>query len=384
MAHRRPIRSAGRHGRTGAAARASRPAIDTVVASAYTVPTDAPESDGTHAWTSTTLVLVEATAGGECGLGYAYGDAAAAGLVERVLAPALAGTGVMDVAAAHQAMRRALRNIGRPGVGSTALSAVDVALWDVKARVLGVSLASLLGAVRPGCPAYGSGGFTSYSVSRLQRQLARWVGDGITMVKMKVGRDAAADRRRVRAARRAIGDQARLFVDANGAHDVKGALAQADAFAESGVSWFEEPVSSDDLAGLRLLRERVPSSMDVAAGEYGWDDRYFSRMLEARAVDVLQADATRCGGVTGFLQAATLCAAAGTPLSAHTAPHLHAHLCAAVAPARHVEYFHDHVRIERLAFDGVIMPSHGLLTPDAARPGLGIEPKRQDLDRYRV
>ncbi|MGE0815678.1 MAG: enolase C-terminal domain-like protein [Vicinamibacterales bacterium] len=358
--------------------------MDRLVASAYTVPTDAPESDGTLAWDSTTLVVVETAAGGQRGVGYAYGDAAAAGLANRVLSAVAIGMDAMDVPAAHAAMIAALRNIGRPGVGSTALSAVDVALWDLKARLLGIALASLLGAVRPGCPVYGSGGFTSYSVSRLQRQLARWVAEGITMVKMKVGRDAAADRRRVRAARRAIGDAAALFVDANGAHDVKRALAQAEAFAEWDVRWFEEPVSSDDLDGLRFLRRRVPAAMAVAAGEYGWDAWYFARMLRAGAVDVLQADATRCGGVTGFLQAAALCQASGTPLSAHTAPHLHAQLCAAVPPARHVEYFHDHVRIERLAFDGVSSPSHGILAPDLGRPGLGVELKRRDLDRYRV
>ncbi|MEZ5291017.1 MAG: enolase C-terminal domain-like protein [Vicinamibacterales bacterium] len=385
MTRRRPSRPAGPHARSGPPARRdSRTAIDQVVASAYTVPTDAPESDGTIAWDSTTLVVAEATAGGQRGLGYAYGDAAASGLVNRVLAPLVVGTDAMDVAAAHASMTAALRNIGRPGVGSTALSAVDVALWDLKARRLGRSLASLLGAVRSGVPVYGSGGFTSYSVPRLQRQLAGWVDDGITMVKMKVGRDAAADRARVRAARRAIGGDAALFVDANGAHDVKIALAQAEAFAESDVRWFEEPVTSDDLDGLCLLRRRVPASMEVAAGEYGWDAWYFARMLRASAVDVLQADATRCGGVTGFLQAAAVCQAWGRPLSAHTAPHLHAHLCAAVPPARHVEYFHDHVRIERLAFDGVSAPLRGVLSPDSGRPGLGIELKRRDLERYRV
>src|SRR3954453_9724045 len=122
--------------------------------------------------------------------------------------------------------------------------------------------------------------------------------------------------------RRAIGD-CQLFVDANGAYTRKQALAEAAAFGEHGVSWFEEPVSSDDLDGLRLLRDRGPAGMAIAAGEYGHDAAYFRRTLEACAVDVLQADATRCGGITGFMQAVALCEAYGVPLSSHCAPSLH-------------------------------------------------------------
>src|SRR5205085_10704766 len=130
------------------------------------------------------------------------------------------------------------------------------------------------------------------------------------------------------------------FVDANGAYGRKQALAFAAAFAEQNVTWFEEPVSSDDLAGLRLVRDRAPAGMDMAAGEYGYDLYYFRRMLEAGAVDVLQADATRCAGITGFLQLAPLCQARGFALSAHCAPSLHVHPCCAVLPLRHLEYFH--------------------------------------------
>src|SRR5207248_1073491 len=154
----------------------------------------------------------------------------------------------------------------------------------------------------------------------------------------------------------AIGPEAQLYVDANGAYTRKQALAQAEAFAEIGVIWFEEPVSSDDLDGLRLLRDRSPAGIRIAAGEYGYDLFYFRRMLEAGAVDVLQADATRCAGVTGFLAAAALCEAHNMPFSAHTAPSLHTHLCCAAATVMNVEYFHDHARIERLLLDGAREP----------------------------
>jgi L-alanine-DL-glutamate epimerase-like enolase superfamily enzyme len=148
------------------------------------------------------------------------------------------------------------------------------------------------------------------------------------------------------------------------------------------VRWFEEPVSSDDLCGLKLIRDRAPSVMEIAAGEYGYDSWYFQRMLEAQAVDVLQADATRCGGITGFMQAANLCQAYHLPLSAHTAPALHMHVGCAAIPVRNLEYFHDHVRIEQMFFDGVPQPVNGELRPDLSRPGMGLELKRADAERF--
>lgn len=201
---------------------------------------------------------------------------------------------------------------------------------------------------------------------------------------MKAGSEPDHDIERVRAARAAIGGDAELFVDANGAYSRKQALSFAARFAEHGLTWFEEPVSSDDLEGLRLIRDRGPAAMNIAAGEYGYDLPYFRRMLDAQAVDVLQADATRCGGITGFSRVAALCDAYGVPLSAHTAPALHAHPCCALPRVQHVEYFHDHARIEAMFFDGVLTPANGALKPDPSRPGLGLEFKEQDARRYAV
>ena len=358
------------------------PAIERISVTPFVIPTAAPESDGTFEWDKTTLVLVEVESGGIHGLGYTYADTSTAVLIQDLLAPVVRGRGVMDVPAAWDAMVRAVRNLGRPGIASMAISGVDNALWDLKARLLGVPLVTLLGAVRTAIPVYGSGGFTSYSIDELQRQLAGWVADGISRVKMKVGRDAVRDIERVGAARAAVGAGTELFVDANGAYTRKQALAQADRFAESAVVWFEEPVSSDDLEGLRLIRDRAPAGMAITAGEYGYDLVYFRRMLVAGAVDILQPDATRCAGVTGFLRAAALCEAAGVPLSAHTAPSLHAHLCCAVGPAVHTEYFFDHARIEHMLFDGAPSPREGMLHPDLSRPGLGLDLKRTEAARY--
>jgi L-alanine-DL-glutamate epimerase-like enolase superfamily enzyme len=354
------------------------PTIENIGVSCYTIPTETPESDGTLSWTTTTLVLVEAQAGGEKGIGYSYADVATGKLVESLLSDVVKGTNAFDVPGAHQLMVRRIRNLGRPGITSMAISAVDNALWDLKSRLLDVSLLDLLGAVRESAMIYGSGGFTSYSIAELQKQLGDWAAQGIKIVKMKIGREPAADVERVRAAREAIGPLVELYVDANGAYSRKQALAQAEHFAELDVRWFEEPVSSDDLEGLRLLRDRAPAGMNIAAGEYGYDIGYFRRMLAAGAVDVLQADATRCGGITGFLQAGILCEAFELPFSFHCAPAIH--LAAACAlPAFWVgEYFFDHARIENMLFDGVSQPINGALRPDRSRSGCGLEFKRAD------
>jgi L-alanine-DL-glutamate epimerase-like enolase superfamily enzyme len=355
--------------------------IEDLTVGAYTIPTESPEADGTIAWTSTSLVVVEVKAGGRRGLGYTYAQRVAADLIQGLLAERIRGMNAFDLPAAWLAMVAAVRNAGRPGIASMAISAVDSAMWDLKAKLLDLSLLSLLGAVREAIPVYGSGGFTTYSLAHLQDQLSGWVRQGISRVKMKVGTDPDHDLLRVRAAREAIGPDCELFVDANGAYGAKQALEFARQFAEYRVRWFEEPVSSDDLEGLHLIRERAPALMDITAGEYGFDTPYFRRMLAAEAVDVLMADATRCLGITGFLQASALCDAHMIPLSAHCAPSLHATLGCALHPVRHIEYFFDHARIERMVFDGVLTPIEGKLRPDLSRPGLGIDFKRADAER---
>jgi L-alanine-DL-glutamate epimerase-like enolase superfamily enzyme len=364
--------------------KSDKPSITKVQVSAFKIPTATPESDGTLKWEATTLVLVEIEGGGKTGLGFSYADTATAKLIHDKLADIIIGRNALAVGECRDAMMTAIRNLGRPGICSMAVSAIDNALWDLKARLFELPLVSLLGQVRSGVSIYGSGGFTSYSITELQDQLAGWAADGITSVKMKAGRKPDEDIARVTAARKAIGESEQLFVDANGAYSHKQALAMALSFAEMGVSWFEEPVSSDDLEGLRLIRDRAPPGMDISAGEYGYDSLYFRRMLQAGAVDVLQADATRCGGITGFMQAAALCQAFNLPLSGHCAPSIHAHPCCAATPVRNIEYFYDHVRIEKMLFEGALEPQNGLLIPDLTRPGLGLELKRADATQYAI
>ncbi|WP_457105658.1 enolase C-terminal domain-like protein [Methylobacterium sp. P5_C11] len=360
------------------------PTIASVRAQAYTVPTDAPEADGTLAWDRTTIVVVHVEAGGETGMGFSYTDASVAGLIGNTLRAKIDGLSALDLPRANAVLRGAVRNLGRSGLAANAVSALDTALWDLKARLLGLPLARLFGQARASAAIYGSGGFTSYDDRQLHEQLARWVEvDGCGAVKMKVGSEPARDPARMAAAKQAIGD-ATLFIDANGAFTSKAAITFAEAAEEFGVAWFEEPVTSDDPAGLAVVRAAAPPGMEIAAGEYVYTLEDMRGLLAAGAVDVAQADVTRCGGYTGFIHAAVLCEAAHLDLSGHCAPALHLPVAVAVPRFRHLEWFHDHVRIERILFDGAPEPRDGSIRPDLSRPGHGLVLKSQDADVYAV
>ncbi|TYB97742.1 mandelate racemase [Micromonospora sp. WP24] len=352
---------------------------------AYQVPTDAPEGDGTLAWTSSTLVLVRAQADGVTGLGWTYGPPAVLPVVTDLLGPVVVDLDPDDVPAVWSAMQKRLRNAGRPGVAGLALSAVDCAVWDLKARRLAIPLARLLGTARHRVPVYGSGGFTTYDAERQHRQLAGWVhDDGIPRVKIKIGEswgsEVARDVDRMTAARRTIGDHAELYVDANGAYQRKQAIRVAHAAADLDVRWYEEPVSSDDPVGLGLVRDHVRP--DVAAGEYGYDLGYFHRL--APYVDCLQIDVTRCGGISEFLRAAAVAAAAGLEVSAHCAPHQHLAVAAATPNLRHIEWFHDHVRIESMLFHGAVRAVGGSAPVPLEESGNGLTFRTDRAEPYRV
>ena len=328
------------------------------------------------------MVYVEVRGANHVGIGYTYGDAAIASLIKNALSDVLIGEDALQTSARWSTLVAKIRNDGRAGISAMAVSALDVALWDLKGKVLGVPACTLLGSARNEVPLYGSGGFTSYSLDELTRHMAAWIDAGIPRVKMKIGRDPAQDVRRVAAVRRAIGKGAELFIDANGAYATKQALDFARAFDEHGVSWFEEPVYHRDLAGNAFVREHAPPSMDISNGEYGYAPDDFAAIVSAGAADVLQADVTRCGGFTGFALVDALCEAHDLPLSSHCAPYVTLHAAAAAKRLRHVEYFFDHVRIERLFFDGASEPHGGSLTPDLNRPGIGLELRRKDAERY--
>jgi L-alanine-DL-glutamate epimerase-like enolase superfamily enzyme len=349
---------------------------------AYTVPTDEPESDGTLEWDATTIVVVELEADGECGLGYAYGDRSVATFVDSMLRPCLYGADAMRPAAAWAAMRRAIRNAGQQGVGAMAVSAADIALWDLKARLLGLPLADLLPRFHDAAPIYGSGGFTSYSEDKLREQLELWREARLSRVKIKVGREPERDPGRLALCREVLGEEVELMVDANGAFTPSEALGRAEGYAAFGVAYFEEPVSSRDREGLRFVRERAPSAMAIAAGEYEWDLAGLGEL--APCVDVVQADVTRLGGITAMLRADGICRALQRPFSAHCAPAVSAPVCCAIESLVHLEYFHDHVRLERMLFEGTLEPKDGALRPDPSRPGHGLSLRHDEAEHWRT
>lgn len=348
------------------------PVIDGLGVAVRTFPTPEPEADGTLTWEATTAVVVVLHAGGRTGLGWTYSSPAAAAVVTDHLQDAVRYRNAMDVPAGWGAMRRACRNLGTRGLVMQAISAVDIAWWDLKAQLCRTSLTGLLGAARSSVPIYGSGGFTNLSHDQLAEQVEHWRELGCLAMKIKIGEDwgAKADRDldRVAQLRCLAGAGTRLMVDANGAYDVGQARRIGRLLDEVGVVWFEEPVSSDNLEGLATLRSAL--DCDVAAGEYAADEFEIVRLLPA--VDCLQLDATRCGGYTGWLRGAALAQAAGRQVSAHCAPALHAPVAAAVPNLRHVEYFADHERLESQLVDGVPPVHDGALHLDRAALGHGM------------
>jgi L-alanine-DL-glutamate epimerase-like enolase superfamily enzyme len=356
--------------------------VEKIKIAAYEIPCDFPESDGTLAWKNTTLILVSLQLENKIGLGFSYGHEASLDVIKKTFVPILKKTSLFEFPSTYYDMLNAVRNIGCRGIAAHAISAVDIALWDLKAKILEMPLCHLFGMAREKIPVYGSGGFTSYSIEETALQFKKWKDKGINKFKMKVGRNPSEDVNRVKMARNAIADNDELFVDANGAYTRKEALDFAQKFREYRVTWFEEPVSSDDLEGLNLLRNQT--KMNITAGEYGYDIFYFKNMLHAQSIDILQADATRCCGYTGFLQACTLSKAFNIPISSHTAPSIHLHACLSQSNVCHMEFFHDHVRIEETYFDGFPKLENGCLIPHLDRLGHGLELKDQDIQKYLI
>ncbi|HST47780.1 enolase C-terminal domain-like protein [Jatrophihabitans sp.] len=357
--------------------------IEEVEVAVYRFPTPAPEADGTLCWDATTAVAVQLRAGGRTGLGWTYSSPAAAGVIRHHLVPVVERHDACDIARGWESMRRACRNLGTKGLGMQAVSAVDIAWWDLKARLLGVALTTLFGRCRDSVPVYGSGGFTTLSQAQLAEQVRGWQSAGCTAMKIKIGESWGSrvdrDLARVRQLRELAGPDVELMVDANGGYTCGQARRVGARLDELDVRWFEEPVSSDDVAGLAAVRAAV--RCDVAAGEYAADCYDVRALLPV--LDCLQLDATRCGGYTGWLRGAALAGAYNLQVSAHCAPSLHAPVAAAVPNLRHVEWFADHARLEPLLVAGAPVVSDGALRLESAGPGHGMS-LRADAERWQA
>jgi L-alanine-DL-glutamate epimerase-like enolase superfamily enzyme len=347
----------------------------------YRFPTPAEEADGTFAWDATTAVTCTVQMAGYTGLGWTYSSPAAATVISEQLADAVIAGENVDVAGSFTSMRRACRNLGTRGLAMQAISAVDIALWDLKARMLQTPLAHLLGDPGQAVDVYGSGGFTTLSDSELAGQVDDWLAAGCTMMKIKIGERWGADDRRdlTRVGRLAelAGPGVQLMVDANGGYGRAQARRVGAELDAMGVVWFEEPVSSDDPNGLAGVRGAV--RCDVAAGEYVAEPAEAAAL--SRVVDCLQLDLTRCGGYTGWLRCAAVAQAGHVDVSAHCAPALHVPLSGAVEHLRHLEWFIDHARLEPLLVDGVPQVVDGRVLPSET-DGHGMTISRR-ADPYR-
>jgi L-alanine-DL-glutamate epimerase-like enolase superfamily enzyme len=357
--------------------------IDNVDTAVYRFPTPEPEADGTLTWDATTAVAVTVSCDGLTGLGWTYSSPVAASVIETHFAALVCGRGAHDITATAAAMQNAARNYGASGLVGQAISAVDMALWDLKAKLLDVPLTTLLGACRSEVPIYGSGGFVSSSDGQLAEDVAAWRAAGCRAMKIKIGKDWGTapqwDVDRVALFGELASDGTELMVDANGAYRTAEAVRIGDELERFAIRWFEEPVSSDDTEGLRVLRSAL--HCDVAAGEY-IGTTYDAERL-APVIDCLQADVTRCGGYTGFLRVAAIASAHNLEISTHCAPALHAPVAAAVPNLRHVEWFSDHVRLEPLLVQGVPAVGDGAMVVPSNRPGHGMA-LADDAESFRL
>ena len=325
-------------------------------------------------WDVTTAVAVTLHAAGYSGLGWTYSSPVAADIVEQHLRPIVDGARVADIDRGWQAMHRAGRNFGTRGLYLQAMSAVDIAWWDLKARVLGCSLPDLLGRCHDQVPVYGSGGFTTMSDAELAAQVDEWKHLGCTAMKIKIGQawGTCIDRDLGRAyrLRELAGPAVEIMVDANGGYTVGQARRVGAALDEIGVTWFEEPVSSDDTDGLAAVRAAL--RCDVTAGEYAADVYDVRALLPV--IDCLQLDATRCGGYTGWRACAALARAHNLSVSAHCAPALHTPIAMATGHLRHIEYFADHARLEPELVIGAptVIDGHVTTPPDVFGHGMSL------------
>ena len=337
----------------------------------------------------TTLVAVESD-DGVVGYGEAFGlphPMSATAIVNEVVAPALVGEEIGEPAQMTQVLYEYFFALGSTrGAAMEALSGVDIALWDLKARAAGLPLSTLLGSSPGPVSTYASPvGFLEHPEDSARAALA-FLEQGYTAIKIKIGRGARTDALHVRAVRDAVGPAIKLYADANCAYDVPTAIQVAQALEPFDLGWFEEPVPPDDLQGLAEVRRHAP--MPVAAGENEFYPAAFRRMIDAGAVDFVQPNITRAGGVSAVLEIGRMCADSGVKLSPHgvgssisLASSLHACRAAAGFATYEANRLLNPLRDE-LGMHPWKMENGMLMAADL--PGHGGEPDMDKMSAYRI
>jgi L-alanine-DL-glutamate epimerase-like enolase superfamily enzyme len=307
-------------------------------------------------------------------------------VIEQTLRPLLLGRDPLEHERLWEEMFWAVRSYGRKGLALCALSAIDIALWDLKGKIFGAPLYRLLGPYTDAVPVYGSGGWTHLPEGELVREQAGFVERGFPRVKMKVGkafgRAEEEDVRRVAAVRRTLGDGVTLYLDANGGYRAKQAIVLARRFEQYNVAWFEEPVHADDLAGLAEVRRDGP--LPVATGEHEYTKFGFKALLTQGAADIVQPDVARVGGVTEWLKIAHLAAAFNLPVAPHAVSLVHLHLACCTPNLAVVEILGVQQEADRIWYTEIPEPAGGLWSPFPDRPGLGLALDPHAVARYAV
>ena len=320
------------------------------------------------------------------GLSPAGGGRATQALVEGSFKELLVGENPLWVEKLWDDLFWCIRGVGRKGLAFCALSAVDIALWDLKAKHFNVPLYQLLGPYTESVPVYGSGGWTHFDLDELVAEQTHYVERGFKAVKMKVGKDFGKRERedieRLAAVRDAVGDDIEIYVDANNGYYAKQAIYMGKAFEEYGVGWFEEPVLADDIDGLAAVAKAI--DIPVATGEHEYTKYGFKDLIARGGADIVQPDVARVGGVTEWLKVAHLAHAFNLPVAPHAYQLIHLHLACATPNLKVVEYLGVSEESDKLFYKGFPEPENGMWSPDPDKPGLGLELDTDAVAEYMV
>jgi L-alanine-DL-glutamate epimerase-like enolase superfamily enzyme len=319
-------------------------------------------------------------------LGLGVGVTTSRAVIHEALKPLLLGQDALAHEKLWEEMFWRVRGFGRKGVAFSAISSIDIALWDLKAKFFGVPLFMLLGPFTATVPIYGSGGWTSFTEDELVREQVGYVERGIPRIKMKVakdfGRAEEEDLRRLAAVRKAVGDDVEIYVDANNGFYAKQAIGFARRMADYDVRWFEEPVLADDIAGLAAIARAI--DIPVATGEHEYTKYGFKALLEAGGADIVQPDVGRVGGVTEWMKVAHLAHAYNLPVAPHAVQLVHLHLACCTPNLKVVEYLGVSEETDRIFYTEFPEPKNGMWSPYPDRPGLGLELDPRAVERYSI